>query len=72
MGNPDVQYRIDYTITQIKGGEETEIGFGTSNSWSTIDGASYAMESDIQNRLWETSADMPDPRDVDKSGDGDG
>ena len=57
------EYRIDFTITRRKDGEEdfTEIGFGSSGAWETIDAASYAMESDIQNRIWETSEGMPDP-----------
>jgi len=57
------EYRIDYTITRRRDGEGdfTEVGFGSSGAWEKIDAAAYAMESDIQNRMWETSAGMPDP-----------
>lgn len=57
------EYRIDFTITRRQDGDEdfTEIGFGSSGAWERIDAASYAMESDIQNRIWETSEGMPDP-----------
>ena len=57
------EYRIDFTIMRRQDGDEdfTEIGFGSSGAWANIDAASYAMESDIQNRIWETSEGMPDP-----------
>lgn len=64
----EVQYRIEYTIVRDQGGVEAEIGFGSSGGWSSIDGAAYAMESDIQNRQWETTVGMPDPTDVDRRG----
>lgn len=57
------EYRIDYTITRRQVGDEdfAEVGFGSSGAWENINAASYAMESDIQNRQWETSEGMPDP-----------
>ena len=61
------EYQIDYTITRRDdGGEDfTEIGFGSSGAWERVDAALYAVESDVQNRQWETSPGMPDPASVD-------
>ena len=57
------EYRIDYTITRRKPGDEDfeEVGFGSSGAWENIAAASYAMESDIENRQWETKPGQPDP-----------
>lgn len=57
------EYRIDFTITRRTDEDDdfVEIGFGSSGAWESIDAASYAMESDIQNRQWETKPGMPDP-----------
>lgn len=56
------RYRIEYTIQQADdGGDYREIGFGSSGSWETVDAALYAVESDVQNRQWETEPGMPDP-----------
>lgn len=65
------EYQIDFTITRRtdKDDDFVEIGFGSSGAWENIDAASYAMESDIQNRLWETSKGMPSPGSVDKDDD---
>ena len=65
------EYRIDYTITRRQDGDEdfTEIGFGSSGAWENIDAASYAMESDIQNRQWETKPGQPDPGSLEDSDD---
>jgi len=65
------EYRIDYTITRRREGEEdfTEIGFGSSGAWESVDGAEHAMSSDIENRQWETKPGMPDPESVDKDHD---
>ena len=62
------EYRIEYAIQRSEDGEEdfTEIGFGSSGAWQDIDAASYAMESDIQNRRWETKPGQPDPEEVDR------
>jgi hypothetical protein len=62
------EYRIDYTIKYQGPDDEdfTEIGFGTSGEAATVNAALYAVESDIQNRQWETSVGMPDPKAVDE------
>lgn len=62
---PD-QFRIEYTIQRRRDGGAgfRDIGFGSSGSNGSIDAALYTIQSDIQNRLWETSAGMPDPADV--------
>jgi hypothetical protein len=62
------EYRIEYTIVASDDEWESqhEIGFGSSGGWHDVDSAAYAVGSDIQNRSWETEADMPDPRDVDR------
>ena len=60
------EFRIEYTIQRRDEGDEDfiDIGFGSSGGWSTINAASYAAESDIQNRSWETEPHMPDPEDA--------
>lgn len=57
------EYRIDYTITRREPGDAdfTEIGFGSSDAWSTVNQATETMAAYIQNRLWETTEGMPDP-----------
>jgi outer membrane protein assembly factor BamB len=55
------EFQIDYTIRR----DGEEIGFGGA-TWGDIDGALYAIDSDIGNRNWETSSGMPDPSEVDQ------
>lgn len=64
MTTPD--FRIDYTILRRQPGEDdfTEIGFGSSGAWTDVDAAVYSVQSDVQNRGWETSEGMPEPSDV--------
>jgi hypothetical protein len=61
------EYRITYTIERRQPGDEdfAEIGFGSSNVAKTIDGALFQVQSDVQNREWETADGMPEPADVD-------
>lgn len=60
------EFRIEYTIQRAdeEGGEFRDVGFGSSGAWDRIDAALYAVESDVQNRSWETEGDMPDPADA--------
>jgi len=57
------EFRISYVIERRMPGEGdfAEIGFGSSGAWGDIDGALYTVQSDIQNRQWETTDGMPDP-----------
>lgn len=59
-------YRMDFSIQRAgdEGGDYEEIGFGASFSRETIDAALYDVDSIIQNDMWETSGDMPEPKDV--------
>lgn len=68
----EIEYRIDYAITRRGPGDEDfkEIGFGSTVGAATVNAAVYDVESDIQNRLWETSGDMPDPSAVDEEASG--
>lgn len=63
------EFRIEYTIQKSTGEDDEveEIGFGSSGDSSGIDEALYDIDSDIQNRLWETEPGMPDPDDVEES-----
>lgn len=55
------EFEIVYTIKR----DGEEIGFGAA--WSDqLDAALYEVESTIQNRLWETTAGMPDASEVDR------
>jgi hypothetical protein len=62
-------YRVDFTVTRREDGDGdfTEIGFGSSGAWDTVDQAAHIAHSAIQNRDWETTGGMPDPDSVDKS-----
>jgi len=59
-------YRIEFSIQRAEddGGDYEEIGFGTSFSHAIIDAALYDVDSIIQNDMWETSGDMPEPQGV--------
>jgi hypothetical protein len=59
-------YLIEFSVKRRGHYEEdfTEIGFGSSGGWDDIGSAAYEAESIIQNRLWETSPGMPDPKEV--------
>jgi hypothetical protein len=57
------EYRIEFTI-QARGPDDedfADVGFGSSGGNATVDGALYEVLSRVQNRIWETSAGMPDP-----------
>lgn len=63
------EYRIEFTIERNTGDEDwAEIGFGSSGAWEHLDAALYAMQSDIQNRQWETESGMPAPDTIDPPG----
>ena len=61
MSEPE--YRIEYQIQRMQPGEDdfTEIGFGSSGGWESLNAALYAVESDVVNRNWETEPGQPDP-----------
>ncbi|MFI2663235.1 hypothetical protein [Micromonospora carbonacea] len=60
------EYRINYTIERRLPEEAdfTEIGFGSSGTWSDVDAALYSAQSDIENRQWETEPGQPDPNEA--------
>lgn len=62
-------FRIEYVIQRAPSweGEYEEVGFGSSGGWNTIDAALYAVQSDIQNRQWETEPGMPSPEEAEGS-----
>ncbi|MEU1761200.1 hypothetical protein [Micromonospora sp. NPDC005652] len=63
-----VEYRINYTIEHRKPGKDefAEIGFGSSGAWGDVNAAVYEVESQVQNRQWETEPGQPDPSEVDR------
>lgn len=60
------EFQIDFSLQRRKEGEEdfTEIGFGSSAAWSDLDQAVHIVSSMVQNGVWETEKDMPQPEDV--------
>jgi hypothetical protein len=62
---PD-EFRIEFAIQRQQPGDDdfVEIGFGSSGGWSTVDQAAHMLISAVQNREWETTKGMPEPRDV--------
>ena len=57
------EYRIEFSIQRREDGADDfeEIGFGSSGTWDDPDAAVHAVQSAVQNREWETSADTPEP-----------
>ena len=68
------EYRIDFTVTRRTDDDEdfTEIGFGSSGAWGSIDQAASMLEAGVTHREWETSEGMPDPETVDTRREGRG
>ena len=64
------EYRIEFSINRRDedDGEDdfTEIGFGSSGAWSSINQASHMAASAIECREWETTRGMPNPQEVDR------
>lgn len=62
------EYRIEFSITRRLPGEDdfTEIGFGSSGAWGSVDQASHMTGSAIECREWETGPGMPRPSEVDR------
>lgn len=60
------QYRIDYTITRRRPGEDdfAEIGFGSSGAWDSVDFCAHMVNAAVTHNEWETTAGMPDPDDL--------
>lgn len=55
------EYRIEFSILQRDGDADdfVEIGFGSSGTCGDVDQAAYAVESIVQNRMWETPGTGP-------------
>lgn len=49
------QHRADNTITESEDGfeTETEVGFGSSGTWDSIEQCGHLVLSDLQNGTWE-------------------
>jgi hypothetical protein len=64
----EVEYRIEYRIERLQPGDEdfSEIGFGSSGGWSSVDAALHALASAVQNRRWETERWQPDPSTIEE------
>lgn len=61
MDQDGYEYRIDFTIERRRPGEDfTEVRYGSSGAWSSIDQAAHIVQSAVQNGEWETTAGMPD------------
>lgn len=62
------EYRIEFSITRRLPDEDdfTEIGFGSSGAWGSVEQAEHMMGSAISSREWETGPGMPDPSEVDR------
>lgn len=60
------EYRIEFSIQRRQDDEDdfTEIGFGSSGSWSDLAACTHSIDSGVTNGEWETDGDMPDPDDV--------
>lgn len=66
-GNPAAaEYRIEYSLQRSEedGGGFTEIGFGSSGAWGTLDAACHMLTSAVTNYCWETEGGQPDPDEI--------
>lgn len=61
-------YRIEFQVQRREPGDEdfTEIGFGSSGGWGSVDQAAHILQSMVDHREWETEGAMPDPDTVDR------
>lgn len=61
-----VDYRIEFSIQRRADGEDdfTEVGFGSSGSWGTLDQCTHMIGSAVTHGEWETTQGMPDPGDL--------
>ena len=68
------EYRIEYSLQRAEedDGEFTEIGFGSSGSWGSLNEACHMLTSAVTNYGWETTAEHPDPDDIRKLDDANG
>lgn len=59
-------YQIEFSIQRRLPSESdfTEVGFGSSGAWSSVEQAVHMVDSAIQSRDWETTPGMPDPDEV--------
>jgi hypothetical protein len=63
-------YRIEFSVQRCDdngSGDFTEIGFGSSGTWSDVEQAAHIVESMVVHREWETGPGMPDPLGVDRA-----
>lgn len=62
------EFRIEYTITRRRPGQDeddfTEIGFGSSGAWASLDQCAHMLSAAIEHKEWETTDGMPDPDEV--------
>lgn len=51
----EVEYRIEFSVQRCQPGEDdfTEIGFGSSGTWSDIDTCAHMLTSAVQRQEWE-------------------
>jgi hypothetical protein len=71
MADDETEYRIEFQVQRREPGADdfTEVGFGSSGGWHSVDQASHIAESMIEHREWETTADQPDPETVGRRND---
>lgn len=67
VGDTETEYRIEFQIQRrLDGGDDfTEVGFGSSGAWSSVNQASHMTASAIENRMWENTPDQPRSEEVD-------
>lgn len=71
MTADETEFRIEFTITRRQPGEDdfTEIGFGSSGTWSDLAVCTHMIDSAVTNGEWETESGQPDPESVLNQGD---
>lgn len=64
--NDETEFRIEFTITRRQPGEDdfTEIGFGSSGAWASLDQCTHMVDSVVTNGEWETEPGQPDSESV--------
>ena len=64
------EYRIEYALQRREEGDDdfTEIGFGSSGEWGSLNQCAHRLDSAVSNGEWETEPGQPDPDTIDPTG----
>ncbi len=70
MSEQAAEYRVEFTLQRRLPDEDdfTEIGFGSSGAWESLDQCTHMVGSAVTNGEWETEPGQPEPSTIDPTG----